>query len=234
MAQLGVLFNFPGKGESAHDGMTDVALTTINHLDTHKLLDMLLLGENAPDTRLNFDADKIQSKAKDAIRKSQGDNVKLPLKDFELVITGHSLGAGVASLVSLFLHKRFGDRMKCYAFSNPCGLMSKRLSEYCDKFVTSLVVGNDLVGRLSLWTMQQLRNKIVREIIFTKRSKVNIFCNTLCGDGGTVVVDDDDDSTDIPSSLKEYWSERCKLVDRLDSQFCRMYVYSFKSYQTIV
>jgi len=172
MAQLGVLFGFPGKGESAHDGMTDVAVATMNHLDTHKLLDMLLLEEKAPDTKLNVDADKIQSKAKDAMRKSQGDNVKLPLKDFELVITGHSLGAGVASLVSLFLHKRFGDRMKCYAFSNPCGLMSKRLSEYCDKFVTSLVVGNDLVGRLSLWTMQQLRNKIVR----SERSNFTISC----------------------------------------------------------
>ena len=152
--------------------MTDVAVATMNHLDTHKLLDMLLLEEKAPDTKLNVDADKIQSKAKDAMRKSQGDNVKLPLKDFELVITGHSLGAGVASLVSLFLHKRFGDRMKCYAFSNPCGLMSKRLSEYCDKFVTSLVVGNDLVGRLSLWTMQQLRNKIVR----SERSNFTISC----------------------------------------------------------
>ena len=54
---------------------------------------------------------------------------------------------------------------------------------------------------------------------------MNIFCNTLCGDGGRGVDDDDDDDNkDIPSSLKEYWSERCKLVDRLDSQFCRMYV----------
>ena len=30
-----------------------------NHLDTHKLLDILLLGEKAPDSKLNFDADKI-------------------------------------------------------------------------------------------------------------------------------------------------------------------------------
>ena len=53
----------------------------------------------------------------------------------------------------------------------------------------------------------------------------------LCGDGGRGVDDDDDDENkDIPSSLKEYWRERCKLVDRLDSHFCRMYVCIYTLY----
>jgi len=209
--------------------MTEVALNTINHLDTHKLLDMLLSSDSKVSNLKNVDAHTILSKAKHAIRRTQGDKCTFPLaKDFEFVVTGHSLGAGVASLLSLFLNKRYGDRMKCYAFSNPCGLMSKGLSEYCDQFVTSLIVGNDIIGRLSLWTMQQLRNKIVREIISTRRSKISIFCNALCGDGGVGDDDDDDDEdiskrTDIPSSLREYWSDRCKLVNSIDNKFCRMY-----------
>ena len=39
----------------------------------------------------------------------------------KLVITGHSLGAGVASVLALLLHesKDYRDKIVCYAFSPP-------------------------------------------------------------------------------------------------------------------
>ena len=39
-------------------------------------------------------------------------------KDYDLVVTGHSLGAGVASVLSVIL-KRDYPNLKCYAFSPP-------------------------------------------------------------------------------------------------------------------
>ena len=42
-------------------------------------------------------------------------------KGYQLVITGHSLGAGVASVLTFLLHqsKDYKDRIVCYAFSPP-------------------------------------------------------------------------------------------------------------------
>ena len=49
-------------------------------------------------------------------------NVYLYLQGYRLVITGHSLGAGVASLLAVLLKPQY-PHLICYAFSPPGGLM---------------------------------------------------------------------------------------------------------------
>eukprot|EP00961_Rhodomonas_salina_P021157 284994-Rhodomonas_salina.1 len=60
---------------------------------------------------------------------------------------GHSLGAGVATLLALRWEKRFarfemeeGWRVKCFAFAPPC-TVSLRMADASTKTVTSLVRG---------------------------------------------------------------------------------------------
>ena len=43
---------------------------------------------------------------------------KPEFKDYQLVLSGHSLGAGVVSVLSVILQKEYPD-LKCYAFSPP-------------------------------------------------------------------------------------------------------------------
>ncbi len=43
---------------------------------------------------------------------------KPEFKDYQLVLSGHSLGAGVVSVLSIMLQKEYPD-LKCYAFSPP-------------------------------------------------------------------------------------------------------------------
>ena len=66
-----------------------------------------------------------------------------------IVVTGHSLGAGVASILSLILHKKYQQfNVKCYAFSPPGGLLCPRANEEAKMIVTAILVGKDIIPRL--------------------------------------------------------------------------------------
>ncbi|KAG2455682.1 DGLB lipase, partial [Polypterus senegalus] len=67
-------------------------------------------------------------------------------KEYSLIITGHSLGAGTAAVLSILLRTAF-PRLRCYAFSPPGGLLSKSLADYSKGFTISVVLGKDLVPR---------------------------------------------------------------------------------------
>ena len=51
--------------------------------------------------------------------------------------------------------------VKCLAFSPPGGLMSKNLSRAVEPFVTSVVVGKDVVPRLSVVNIGRLIDQMV-------------------------------------------------------------------------
>ncbi|ESN97141.1 hypothetical protein HELRODRAFT_193279, partial [Helobdella robusta] len=72
-------------------------------------------------------------------------------KKYQLVIVGHSLGAGVASLLSILLRDIPDyDDVICFAFSPPACLMTSDLGEYCSSFVMSIVVDSDVVSRCNV------------------------------------------------------------------------------------
>ncbi|XP_062516675.1 diacylglycerol lipase-alpha-like [Corticium candelabrum] len=74
-----------------------------------------------------------------------------PHVEYNVVITGHSLGAGTASILALLyvLENRYPD-LVCFAYSPPGGLLSIPAVELTKKFTTSIVLGKDMIPRLSL------------------------------------------------------------------------------------
>ncbi len=82
-----------------------------------------------------------------------------------MVITGHSLGAGTAVILALKLRSQYPN-LKCIAYSPPGGLMSKNLAEFTKKFTMSIVVGDDIVSRLSLHSIHALKADILRVLFF--------------------------------------------------------------------
>ena len=84
--------------------------------------------------------------------KDEGPQLRCPMLDstaadgappqrrgLQLIITGHSLGAGVAALLSLLLRPHFPG-IRCYAFSPPGALVSPSLAKTMEEWVTSVVV----------------------------------------------------------------------------------------------
>lgn len=83
--------------------------------------------------------------------------------DYKLVVTGHSMGAGIASLLTLLWAQAeaFGPRtndMHAFAFGSPCSLCHELAqSSFTRRFVTAVVVGDDFVSRLSFSTVHDVQ-----------------------------------------------------------------------------
>jgi hypothetical protein len=64
---------------------------------------------------------------------------------WSLVVTGHSLGAGIAAFVGMHLRRTYNVHAWCY--SPPGWLMTPELAESTKPFVTAVVINKDMVPR---------------------------------------------------------------------------------------
>jgi hypothetical protein len=85
---------------------------------------------------------------------------------FRLVITGHSLGAGVATLLasiwgpSFKLTESTSAPVRCWAYAPPCTLTINS-ARGISNFATSVVCGADVVSRFGLSTTEDLREGLL-------------------------------------------------------------------------
>ncbi len=56
-----------------------------------------------------------------------------PFQIYHLVITGHSLGSGVATILAILMrqNEEYGPDMQCFAFSPPGGLVRCSMNQRC-------------------------------------------------------------------------------------------------------
>jgi sn1-specific diacylglycerol lipase len=93
--------------------------------------------------------------------------------DYSLVIVGHSLGAGAATALGIIL-REFFPNLTCYTYSPVGCAFSYPVMEYTKKFVTSFVVGNDLISRTTLRSLIHLCSWMSRLLRHTQRPKYQI------------------------------------------------------------
>lgn len=96
--------------------------------------------------------------------------------EYSLVLTGHSLGAGVSILLGAKLRPRYPD-LKVYAFATPAGLLSREAARYTESFAFSIGVGDDFVMRLGVESIENLRTSIIETIRACKLPKWRIMLN---------------------------------------------------------
>ncbi|WJX12003.1 hypothetical protein P8452_02547 [Trifolium repens] len=87
---------------------------------------------------------------------------------FRLRLVGHSLGGAIASLLAIMIHRKSSKEL---GFSPnivtavgygtpPC--VSKELAESCAGYVTTVVMQDDIIPRLSVASLRRLRNEILQ------------------------------------------------------------------------
>ncbi|VDN17584.1 unnamed protein product [Gongylonema pulchrum] len=74
--------------------------------------------------------------------------LKMKHPEYTIVVCGHSLGAGVATLLTLLLKQTFPS-IRCYAFCPPGCVISENGLKETEKYVFSVFIGDDIVPRLS-------------------------------------------------------------------------------------
>ncbi|KAL8019372.1 putative fungal lipase-like domain, alpha/Beta hydrolase [Plasmopara halstedii] len=142
-----------GAGEFAHQGFLTCAESIYIELNRLGILEML------------FDDKSMAAIATHSVNVCE----RGAYRDYGLVLTGHSLGAGTACLLSVMLRPKY-PRLRCFAYSPPGCTMSPSLASRCAEFTYSVVVGDDIIARSSLTSAEALRDQVLDLI---GRSKVN-------------------------------------------------------------
>lgn len=118
------------------------------------------------------------------VARGVGDLLKGPLAEaldgeragYRIVVVGHSLGAGVAALVTLALRDTYPSTT-CVAIAPPGALVDLQLAESMKSFCTSYVLGDDVVPRLGIGSIFSLRDKIVVDVVKSSKHKSYIIAS---------------------------------------------------------
>lgn len=97
---------------------------------------------------------------------------------YQLVLVGHSLGAGTATILAMMLRPMYPD-LHCYAFSPP-GLLSPEAAVSTRSFVTSVVLGKDVVPRLGLHQVRVMQQDILDALAFVSDPKWRVMGFGCC------------------------------------------------------
>jgi sn1-specific diacylglycerol lipase len=98
-----------------------------------------------------------------------------PCSGYTLILTGHSLGAGCAALLSFMLRSKYPD-LKCLCFSPPGCTLSKNMADSCKEYLTTYVLDDDIIPRLSLQSLERLRDDVLEMIARVKVTKREAIC----------------------------------------------------------
>nr|XP_012219992.1 PREDICTED: sn1-specific diacylglycerol lipase beta-like isoform X2 [Linepithema humile] len=96
--------------------------------------------------------------------------------NYHLTITGHSLGAGLAILLGLLIRPRYPN-VRVYAFATPAGLLSREAARVTEEFVLTIGLGDDLVMRLSVDSIENLRTSLLTNLQACRLPKYRVILN---------------------------------------------------------
>lgn len=99
---------------------------------------------------------------------------------WRLVLTGHSLGGAVAALLAAALRPRYPS-LRCWAVAPPGGTADPATAASWSLFVTTVVVGKDLVPRMSLWSLEQMQSRMVELLARSRLGKTGVFLAYMRG-----------------------------------------------------
>lgn len=98
---------------------------------------------------------------------------KLVDEGWQMLVVGHSLGAGAAALISLQLLDSIPG-LRCFSYSCPGALVSRNLAHAMANFTTTIVVGKDAVPRASVTNLGRLMDEMVTSLARCRQPKLKV------------------------------------------------------------
>jgi sn1-specific diacylglycerol lipase len=160
LEKLGNDFGFDATNQYCHGGVFACARNIYRDLERHGLLDQLLLpcpSGTAP--------------------------ARYP--DYSLRLVGHSLGSATCTLLSFLLRPKFPN-LKVLNYCPVGCCVTWEMATACQDWCTSFVLDSDIVPRLSVESMEVLRDEILDLIARIKVNKVEVAKRLVGGGGGSV------------------------------------------------
>jgi len=96
--------------------------------------------------------------------------------EYSLRIVGHSLGAGVSTVLGYVLRSKYPS-LKVFGYSPPGCTMTWDMAIGCHDFTTSFVLDSDIVPRLSVLALEDLRDEVLELIGRIKVPKYKVYQN---------------------------------------------------------
>lgn len=102
-------------------------------------------------------------------------------QEYQLVLCGHSLGAGVAAILGILLRKRnLYPNLRAFLYSPPGGILSLPAVEYSKQFAIGITLGSDVVARLGVAQFGHLRYYTLLSLKESQLSKRKVLTRALC------------------------------------------------------
>lgn len=180
LEEVGKQHNFDGTGRHVHSGFLKSAQWICQDLLKHSRVKALLaaVAGSCP-AGMTMDRDSL-----DTSSSSLGTPLK-PRTVTRLVVVGHSLGAGVAALLAMLLRSEY-PTLHCFGYGAPGSTMDAATAHEAKSYITSVVLGDDMVGCLSFHSLSELREQVLDCIVRSRCSKMSILQSAMfkeCSEG---------------------------------------------------
>ena len=161
-----------------HAGVVTATNFILSDLERHRVLHRVLLGEKK--RRRGAGGGGGADDDDDALGDDLPESAARGHEGWTLVLCGHSLGAGIATVLSLHLRATFPN-LRVWGIEPPGGLLSAELAEACGAWTVSTTHGCDLITRLSGPCLLKLRRDLMDALVRCKVNKFSPFARMTFG-----------------------------------------------------
>lgn len=156
MTDAGELYGFDGSGRYAHRGMLKSAMYIRRHIQEMQIFESIHQRFSTPQVEIP--------------------SMSSPLNDkgLDIVIVGHSLGAGIAAVLTKLYISEYQQRIRCITYGIPGTAVDPITAEELKPYVNNISHNNDLIPTLSVSSVMRLRRQVLFAISRAKVSKTHI------------------------------------------------------------
>jgi hypothetical protein len=175
----------------SHAGIASSALAVVEELKNRGIWDACSIESNTcPEGSVS---PRSVGSAKSSTGPKDGKNMEFSLskaiqrikhavhvQGYQMIVTGHSLGAAVSCLVAAKMRK-IHPPVRCVAYNPPGGLFDEELKNISESFCTTIVCGQDAISRLSIGTTKRIIDDMMFALASCKRPKLSVLFDSIIG-----------------------------------------------------